>query len=111
MSTSSHEVWVALQRGEAEGLSGCAIYLPGDEIRCIHRGLGGTGYCGGILFTNGPENTVQVRVYESRRFTERRRTPRGNYRCQRAARSGVDHWLEVESHLLEVRTAVPDSAA
>lgn len=90
-------VRAALERGNIRGFGFCAIYLPGEDVRC--PGLPTESRrCGGFLFTEGPESVAQVRVYEARRFNERRRTPRGNYRCPRHDH----HRLEVESHMISV---------
>lgn len=102
MQTTSGLVDVALQRGLVAGHAGCAIFLPGEEVRCIHPGDHGRPYCAGVLFTNGPESTSRVRIYEELRFNERRRTPRGNYKCQKGDRRAKAHWLEVESHMVSV---------
>lgn len=92
---TSGMVAAALQRGTVAGHSGCAIYLPGEVVRCVHPGESGRHHCGGVLFTNGPESVAHVRVYEERRFNERRRVPRGNYKCPKQP-----HWLEIESHMV-----------
>lgn len=86
----------ALQRGTDRGISGTAVYLAGERVRCIrHRESpkwpDHAGVCGGYLFTQGPESVALVRAYNERQFHERRRVPRGNFRCPRC-----EGQLEVE---------------
>lgn len=98
----------ALERGRAQGLEWCAIYQPGEEVRC--PGLPTEpDVCGGFLFVRGPAGEVHVRVYEERRAGDRRQILRPGDR-----RRGDEHRCPRHDHHrpdVEALGAAPSSAA
>lgn len=83
----------ALARGQARGLVGTAIYLPGEDVRCPGLRPGTTDQsCGGYLFTAVPDFSVYARVAGTVfHDPERRKVPRVDDRCPRCrARVAVE---------------------
>lgn len=94
------QVQRALDRGQAQGLGRCAVYLAGEDVRCPGLATEATP-CGGFLFVRGLSGPVLVRAYEERRTGDRRAMLRDSdrrhadtYRCPKQDH----HRIEIESH-------------